>query len=62
MKMDNMSNIPEVNIVEHANIPNAWVVEHIDADGDGGVAVTIFDSCDAKGRAEAYADWLRATH
>jgi hypothetical protein len=55
-----MSTRPEVNVVPHPEWPNVWVVEHVDADGDGGIAVTIFEGCEPKERAENYAALLRA--
>ncbi len=56
--MANMSKAPEVSIDPHAEIPGAWVVTHVDADDDGGIAFTIFDGCEPKRRAEDYAHSL----
>jgi hypothetical protein len=61
--MENMSKTPEISVVPHAKMPQAWVVEHVDADDDGGIAFTIFDGCNPKRRAEDYArslGWIGA--
>jgi hypothetical protein len=44
-------------VVKDAVMRDAWRVEKLDADGDGGVDVTIFAGPDAQKRAEEYAIW-----
>jgi hypothetical protein len=44
-------------IVKDATIPNAWRVEKLDSDQDGGVDVTIFSGPSARERATEYAAW-----
>jgi hypothetical protein len=44
-------------VVRDASIPNAWRVEKLDSDGDGGVDVTIFAGPGARERATEYAAW-----
>jgi hypothetical protein len=44
-------------VVKDAMIPNAWRVEKLDSDGDGGIDLTIFDGPDAEARAREYAAW-----
>jgi hypothetical protein len=44
-------------VVKDATIPNAWRVEKLDSDGDGGVDVTIFAGPRAHERATEYAAW-----
>jgi hypothetical protein len=49
-------------VVKDATIPNAWRVEKLDSDGDGGVDVTIFAGPDAHERATEYAAWKYGSH
>ena len=51
-----MTNWP-AEIVRHSGDPNAWVVEKLDSDGDGGIDVTVFSGPDAEKRAREYAAW-----
>lgn len=51
-----MTNWP-AEVIPDATIRGAWRVEKLDADGDGGVAVTIFAGPDARERAVEYAAW-----
>jgi hypothetical protein len=44
-------------VVEDATIPNAWRVEKLDSDQDGGIDVTIFSGQCARERAAEYAVW-----
>lgn len=48
-------------VVKDNNIKNAWRVEKLNSDGDGGVDVTIFSGPGAKERAEEYAKWKYPT-
>ena len=48
-----------VEVVPDATIPNAWRVEKLDSDGDGGVDVTIFAGPAAHERATEYARQCR---
>jgi hypothetical protein len=50
------SDIP-AEIIKDAAIPNAWRVEKLDSDEDGGVDVTIFSGPNARERAAEYAAW-----
>lgn len=43
---------------EIIHTPEAWRVEEIDADGDGGVALAIFTGSFAEKRAHEYAEQL----
>jgi hypothetical protein len=49
-------------VVKDATIPNAWRVEKLDSDGDGGVDVTIFAGPNARERATEYAAWKYDPH
>lgn len=44
-------------VIIDAAIPNAWRVEKLDSDEDGGVDVTIFSGPNARERATEYAAW-----
>jgi hypothetical protein len=44
-------------VVKDATLPNAWRVEKLDSDGDGGVDLAIFDGPNAEARAREYAAW-----
>ena len=44
-------------VIKDATIPNAWRVEKLDSDQDGGVDVTIFSGPSALERATEYAVW-----
>jgi hypothetical protein len=44
-------------VIKDATIPNAWRVEKLDSDQDGGVDVTIFSGPSARERATEYAAW-----
>ena len=49
-------------ITKDAAIPNAWRVEKLDSDEDGGVDVTIFSGPNAHERAVEYAAWKYGAH
>jgi hypothetical protein len=44
-------------VIKDTAIPNAWRVEKLDSDEDGGVDVTIFAGPAARERATEYAAW-----
>lgn len=44
-------------VIKDDTTPNAWRVEKLDSDGDGGVDVTIFAGPSARERATEYAAW-----
>lgn len=44
-------------VVKDATLPNAWRVEKLDSDQDGGIDVTIFSGPSARERAAEYATW-----
>ncbi len=52
-----MTDTHAAEIVQDKLDPNSWRVEKLDADGDGGVHVTIFSGPDARKRADEYATW-----
>jgi len=52
-----MTDAQDVAVVRDGNSAGEWRVECLDADGDGGVAVTIFAGTSAEDRAIEYAAW-----
>lgn len=51
----------EVSIVINRSRPLTWQVECVNADGDGGIEVTIFSGPNIEERAIGYARWKYGT-